>query len=63
MKRVVHELARGRLDRTGLIEAASTRDAYFVPSGTTLNTQLLNSSATNAASPSSSTNMVTFKVW
>jgi Mg2+/Co2+ transporter CorB len=42
MKRVVHELARGRLDREGLIEAASTRDAYFVPSGTTLNTQLLN---------------------
>jgi Mg2+/Co2+ transporter CorB len=42
MKRVVHELARGRLDRTALIEAASTRDAYFVPSGTTLNTQLLN---------------------
>ncbi len=42
MKRVVHELARGRLDRSGLIEAASTRDAYFVPSGTTLNTQLLN---------------------
>jgi Mg2+/Co2+ transporter CorB len=42
MKRVVHELARGRLDRDGLIEAASVRDAYFVPSGTTLNTQLLN---------------------
>jgi len=42
MKRVVHELARGKLDRAGLIEAASTRDAYFVPSGTTLNTQLLN---------------------
>jgi Mg2+/Co2+ transporter CorB len=42
MKRVVHELARGRLDREGLIEAASSRDAYFVPSGTTLNTQLLN---------------------
>jgi Mg2+/Co2+ transporter CorB len=42
MKRVVHELARGRLDRAALIEAASTRDAYFVPSGTTLNTQLLN---------------------
>ena len=42
MKRVVHELARGRLDREGLIAAASTRDAYFVPSGTTLNTQLLN---------------------
>ncbi len=42
MKRVVHELARGRLDREALIEAASARDAYFVPSGTTLNTQLLN---------------------
>ncbi len=42
MKRVVHELARGRLDREGLIEAAGERDAYFVPSGTTLNTQLLN---------------------
>jgi Mg2+/Co2+ transporter CorB len=42
MKRVVHELARGRLDRDGLIEVSSSRDAYFVPSGTTLNTQLLN---------------------
>ncbi len=42
MKRVVHELARGRLDRRGLIEAASAREAYFVPSGTTLNTQLVN---------------------
>jgi Mg2+/Co2+ transporter CorB len=42
MKRVVHELARGRLDRDGLIEASNSRDAYFVPSGTTLNTQLLN---------------------
>jgi Mg2+/Co2+ transporter CorB len=42
MKRVVHELARSHLDREGLIEAASVRDAYFVPSGTTLNTQLLN---------------------
>jgi Mg2+/Co2+ transporter CorB len=42
MKRVVHELARGRLDREGLIGASSARDAYFVPSGTTLNTQLLN---------------------
>src|SRR5271170_7998745 len=30
MKRVVHELARGRLDREGLIEAASSRDTYFV---------------------------------
>ena len=42
MKRVVHELARGRLDRDSLIEAASARDTYFVPSGTPLNTQLLN---------------------
>jgi len=42
MKRVVHELARGRLDRSSLIEAATAREAYFVPSGTTLNTQLLN---------------------
>jgi Mg2+/Co2+ transporter CorB len=42
MKRVVHELARGKLDREALIEASSSRDAYFVPSGTTLNTQLLN---------------------
>jgi Mg2+/Co2+ transporter CorB len=42
MKRVVHELARGHLDRESLIEAASARDAYFVPSGTPLNTQLVN---------------------
>jgi Mg2+/Co2+ transporter CorB len=42
MKRVVHELARGRLDRETLIETASARDTYFVPSGTPLNTQLLN---------------------
>jgi len=42
MKRVVHELARGRLERDGLIDASNSRDAYFVPSGTTLNTQLLN---------------------
>jgi Mg2+/Co2+ transporter CorB len=42
MKQVVHELVRGRLERTALIQAANARDAYFVPSGTTLNTQLLN---------------------
>jgi Mg2+/Co2+ transporter CorB len=42
MKQVVHELARGRLDRAALMEAAGAREAYFVPSGTTLNTQLLN---------------------
>jgi Mg2+/Co2+ transporter CorB len=42
MKQVVHELARGRLDRDSLIASAGAREAYFVPSGTTLNTQLLN---------------------
>src|ERR1700693_2799101 len=42
MKQVVHELARARLDRDALIQAAGAREAYFVPSGTTLNTQLLN---------------------
>jgi Mg2+/Co2+ transporter CorB len=42
MKQVVHELVRGRLDRDTLIAAASAREAYFVPSGTTLNNQLLN---------------------
>ena len=42
MKRVVHELARGRLDHDTLVEAAGARDAYYVPSGTPLNTQLLN---------------------
>ncbi|HEX4152061.1 MAG TPA: HlyC/CorC family transporter [Steroidobacteraceae bacterium] len=42
MKRVVHALARGRLDHDSLTEAASTRDVYFAPSGTPLNTQLLN---------------------
>jgi Mg2+/Co2+ transporter CorB len=42
MKQVVHELARGHLDRESLIAAARSRESYFVPSGTTLNTQLLN---------------------
>jgi Mg2+/Co2+ transporter CorB len=42
MKRVVHELARGHLDRERLIELARSRDVYFTPSGTTLNTQLVN---------------------
>jgi Mg2+/Co2+ transporter CorB len=42
MKQVVHELARGHLDRDALTAAAGAREAYFVPSGTTLNTQLLN---------------------
>jgi len=42
MKQVVHELARGQLDHDTLAAAAGAREAYFVPSGTTLNTQLLN---------------------
>jgi len=42
MKQVVHELARGGFDRAAMIQAAGARDAYFVPSGTALNTQLLN---------------------
>lgn len=42
MKQAVHELARGHLDRDILIEAAKAREAYFIPAGTTLNTQLLN---------------------
>jgi len=42
MKQVVHELARGHLDLDTLKAAAQAREPYFVPSGTTLNTQLLN---------------------
>src|SRR6201992_3969698 len=42
MKQVVHELARGHFDLDTLVAAAKARDTYFVPSGTTLNTQLLN---------------------
>jgi Mg2+/Co2+ transporter CorB len=42
MKQVVRELARGRLNRDTLAAAAGAREAYFVPSGTTLNMQLLN---------------------
>jgi Mg2+/Co2+ transporter CorB len=42
MKQVVHELARGHLDQDTLTSAAQAREPYFVPSGTTLNTQLLN---------------------
>jgi len=42
MKQVVHELARGHLDIETLTAAAQAREPYFVPSGTTLNTQLLN---------------------
>ena len=42
MKQVVHELARGHLDMETLTAAAQAREPYFVPSGTTLNMQLLN---------------------
>ncbi|MFI4983230.1 MAG: HlyC/CorC family transporter, partial [Nevskiales bacterium] len=42
MKRLVHEFTRGRLERETLAQIAREREAYFVPSGTTLNTQLLN---------------------
>ncbi len=42
MKQVVHELAREHLDLENLTAAAQAREPYFVPSGTTLNTQLLN---------------------
>lgn len=42
MKRVVHEMARGRLTPESLVQTAVSREAYFVPAGTTLNTQLLN---------------------
>ncbi len=42
MKSVVHELVRGRVERAKLIQIAREREPYFVPSGTTLSTQLLN---------------------
>ncbi len=42
MKQVVHIVARRKLDAATLIDVAKSREAYFIPSGTTLNTQLLN---------------------
>jgi Mg2+/Co2+ transporter CorB len=42
MKNVVHALARGRIERATLIRIARDREPYFVPSGTTLSTQLQN---------------------
>ncbi|MGH8263109.1 MAG: HlyC/CorC family transporter [Steroidobacterales bacterium] len=42
MKNVARELARGKLTRELLVDIAQAREAYFVPEGTTLNTQLLN---------------------
>jgi Mg2+/Co2+ transporter CorB len=41
-KSVARELVRGKLTRETLIALARTREAYFVPEGTPLNTQLLN---------------------
>ena len=42
MKKVAHALARGELDRARLLDLVREREAYFVPEGTTLNTQLAN---------------------
>ena len=42
LKVVARELVRGRLTRETLVELAKAREAYFVPEGTPLNTQLLN---------------------
>jgi len=42
MKGVARELVRGRITRESLTDLARAREAYFVPEGTPLNTQLLN---------------------
>jgi len=42
LKRVAQALARGELDKEQFIELAKAREPYFVPSGTSLNAQLLN---------------------
>ena len=42
MKQVARLLARGEFDRAHLIALARSREPYFVPEGTSLNTQLLN---------------------
>jgi len=41
MKRVARELARGSFDRDSLERVARSREAYYVPEGTTLNQQLV----------------------
>jgi CBS domain containing-hemolysin-like protein len=41
MKQIANELALGRLDRERLREAATRREALFVPEGTTLQAQLI----------------------
>jgi len=42
MKQVARLLARGELDREQLLAMVRAREPYFVPEGTSLNTQLLN---------------------
>lgn len=42
LKKVAQALAHGKLDKEELLDIARAREPYFVPSGTTLNTQLLN---------------------
>ena len=42
MKSIARELVRGRLTREAVEGMARAREAYFVPEGTPLNTQLLN---------------------
>ncbi len=42
LKTVAKNLARGDLDKDTLIELAKSREPYFVPAGTSLNTQLHN---------------------
>jgi Mg2+/Co2+ transporter CorB len=42
MKKVARLLARGEFDREQLVALARAREPYYVPEGTSLNTQLLN---------------------
>jgi Mg2+/Co2+ transporter CorB len=42
LKKVAQALAHGKLDKEELLKIARAREPYYVPSGTTLNTQLLN---------------------
>lgn len=42
MKKVARLLARGELDREQLVGLARAREPYYVPEGTSLNTQLVN---------------------
>jgi Mg2+/Co2+ transporter CorB len=42
MKQVARQLARGEMDRDQLIALTRSREPYYVPEGTSLNTQLVN---------------------